>query len=223
MRKALWTRAIAAAVALMLSASACTTMNPYTGESQVSNTTKGATIGALGGAAIGALSGKHDRAERAAIGAGIGALAGGSVGYYMDTQEAKLRQQLQGTGVSVTRVGDNIVLNMPNNITFQVDRSEIKPDFFAVLTSVALVLKEYEKTIVQVAGHTDSTGSDAYNQTLSEQRAHAVASYLGAQGVQQVRLLVVGFGETHPIADNTTEAGRAQNRRVEITLSPVTG
>jgi outer membrane protein OmpA-like peptidoglycan-associated protein len=206
----------------MLTASACT-LNPYTGESQVSNTAKGAGIGAAVGAGLGALSGKHDRAERAAIGAGIGALAGGSVGYYMDTQEAKLRQQLQGTGVSVTRVGDNIVLNMPNNITFQVDRSEIRPDFFGVLTSVSLVLKEYEKTIVQVAGHTDNTGSDAYNQTLSEKRAQAVGSYLQAQGEQQVRLLIVGFGETHPIADNSTPDGRAQNRRVEITLSPVTG
>jgi outer membrane protein OmpA-like peptidoglycan-associated protein len=207
----------------MFGASACTTMNPYTGQTQVSNATKGAAIGAVGGAAVGALSGKHDRAERAAIGAGIGALAGGSVGYYMDTQEAKLRQQLQGTGVSVTRVGDNIVLNMPNNITFDTNQSDIRPDFYGVLTSVSLVLKEYEKTIVQVAGHTDNTGSDAYNQTLSEKRAQAVGSYLGAQGVQQVRLLVVGFGETHPVADNSTDSGRAQNRRVEITLSPVTG
>jgi outer membrane protein OmpA-like peptidoglycan-associated protein len=222
MRKASWIRAIAATAAVTLTISACTTVNPYTRETQVSKAGKGAAIGAAAGAAVGALSGKHDRAERAAIGAGIGALAGGSVGYYMDVQEAKLRQQLEGSGVSVTRVGDNIVLNMPGNITFDTDRTEIRPDFFDVLTSVGLVLKEYEKTLVEVAGHTDNTGADSYNQSLSERRAGAVAAYLQAQGVQPVRLLVVGLGETHPIADNSTAEGRAQNRRVEITLSPLT-
>jgi outer membrane protein OmpA-like peptidoglycan-associated protein len=212
---------VAVAVVVALTGSACT-VNPYTRESQVSKAGIGAGVGAAVGAGIGALSGKHDRAKRAAIGAGIGALAGGSVGYYMDVQEAKLRQQLEGTGVSVTRVGDNIVLNMPGNITFATNSTEIRPDFFSVLTSVGLVLKEYEKTLVEVSGHTDNTGADAYNQSLSEKRAGAVASYLQAQGIQQVRFLVVGLGETHPIADNNTEAGRAQNRRVEIMLSPLT-
>jgi outer membrane protein OmpA-like peptidoglycan-associated protein len=222
MRKAVWIRAIAGSTALAMLLAGCTTINPYTGETQVSDVTKGAAIGAAAGAAIGAVSGKRNRGQRAIIGAGIGALAGGSVGYYMDTQEAKLRQQLAGTGVSVTRSGNNIVLNMPGNITFEVDRSEIRPDFFSVLTSVGLVLKEYEKTLVEVAGHTDNTGADAYNQQLSEKRAQAVASYLQAQGVQPVRFLVVGYGETRPIANNSTPEGRSQNRRVEITLVPVT-
>lgn len=222
MRKKLSTPTVAATAALALLVSSCTTINPYTRETQVSSAAKGAGIGAAAGAAIGAVSGKHDRGKRAIIGAGIGALAGGSVGYYMDVQEAKLRQRLEGTGVSVTRVGDNIVLNMPGNVTFQVDRAEIRPDFFDVLSSVALVLTEYDKTLVDIAGHTDSTGSDSYNQALSERRAQAVASYLRAQGVQPVRFQVSGYGETRPLADNSSDQGRAQNRRVEITLVPVT-
>jgi len=221
-KKPLPIRAAATATALALFFSGCTTINPYTRETQVSKAAIGAGIGAAGGAAIGAISGSHDRGKRAIIGAGIGALAGGSVGYYMDVQEAKLRQRLEGTGVSVTRVGDNIVLNMPGNVTFQVDRSEIRPEFFNVLSSVALVLTEYEKTLVDVAGHTDNSGSESYNQALSQRRAQAVASYLQAQGVQPVRLQVSGYGEMRPIADNATEQGRAQNRRVEITLVPVT-
>jgi outer membrane protein OmpA-like peptidoglycan-associated protein len=222
MRNRLPIRATAAVAATLLSLGGCITINPYTRETQVSKAAIGAGIGAAGGAAIGAISGSHDRGKRAIIGAGIGALAGGSVGYYMDVQEAKLRQRLEGTGVSVTRVGENIILNMPGNVTFQVDRSEIRPDFFNVLSSVAVVLVEYEKTLVDVSGHTDNTGSESYNQALSQRRAQAVASYLQAQGVQPVRLQVSGYGETRPIADNATEQGRAQNRRVEITLVPVT-
>jgi outer membrane protein OmpA-like peptidoglycan-associated protein len=138
-------------------------------------------------------------------------------------QEAKLREQLQGTGVSVTRVGDEIVLNMPGNVTFQTDSSDLNPQFFSVLDSVALVLKEYDKTIVEVVGHTDSTGSAEYNQALSERRAATVASYVNARGIDQQRILAFGRGLTQPIADNATAAGRAQNRRVELTLSPITG
>ena len=215
-------RITAAATAVVLLFSACTTINPYTRETQVSSAAKGAAIGGAAGAVLGAVSGSHDRGKRAIIGAGIGAIAGGSVGYYMDVQEAKLRQRLEGSGVSVTRVGDNIVLNMPGNVTFQVDRAEIRPDFFNVLSSVAVVLAEYDKTLVDVAGHTDNTGSESYNQALSQRRAQAVASYLQAQGVQPVRLQVTGYGETRPIADNSSEQGRSQNRRVEITLVPVT-
>jgi len=221
MRTALWARLVAAATIVTM-AGGCTTINPYTRETEVSKATKGAAIGAAAGAAVGAISGKHDRGKRAIIGAGIGAIAGGGVGYYMDVQEAKLRQQLEGTGVSVTRVGNNIILNMPSNVTFQVDRSDIRPEFYDVLTSVALVLKEYPKTLVEVAGHTDSTGSDSYNQSLSERRSSAVAGYLQAQGVQPVRFQVIGWGESRPLADNSTDAGRQQNRRVEITLIPVT-
>jgi outer membrane protein OmpA-like peptidoglycan-associated protein len=202
----------------------CQTTNPYTGETETSKTTKGAAIGAASGAVLGVLTGddSKERRKRALIGAGAGALAGGAVGNYMDRQEAKLRQQLQGTGVSVTRVGDEIVLNMPGNVTFQTDSSDLKPEFFDVLNSVALVAKEFDKTVVQVVGHTDSTGSDSYNQTLSERRAATVTSYLNNQGVSSQRTLAFGRGESQPVADNSTSQGRAVNRRVELTLSPIT-
>ena len=142
---------------------------PLYGERQVSKTTKGAGIGAAVGAVAGILTGddSRERRKRALIGAGVGALAGGAVGNYMDRQEAKLRQQLQGTGVSVTRNGNNITLNMPGNITFKTDSADLRPDFFDVLNSVSMVLKEYDKTILEVAGHTDSTGSDQSQPALS--------------------------------------------------------
>jgi len=199
---------------------ACTT-NPFTGERQVSKTAAGAGIGAATGAAIGALAGR-DRAKGALIGAGAGALAGGAVGAYMDIQESKLRDQLRGTGVSVTRQGDLLILNMPGNLTFATDSAQIKPSFYEVLNSVALVLKEYNKTIIEVMGHTDSTGSDSYNQTLSDKRADSVAEYLVAQKIDTRRVLADGFGESHPIASNDTAEGRQQNRRVELRLVPIT-
>jgi len=202
-------------------ATACTTINPYTGEQQTSKAVKGAAIGAAAGAAVGLLT-KGDKLENALIGAGVGAIAGGSVGYYMDVQEAKLRQRLQGTGVSVTRMGNNITLNMPGNVTFATNSADLNAQFFNVLDGVAIVLKEYDKTVVEVAGHTDSTGSVQYNQTLSERRAQSVASYLASQGIKRERLLTVGAGMHHPIASNAPEAGRAANRRVEITIVPVT-
>lgn len=200
---------------------ACTTTNPYTGEEQTSKATTGAAIGAATGAVAGLLTGDHS-AKRAVIGAGIGALAGGSAGAYMDKQEAELRRKLQGTGVSVSRQGDNITLNMPGNVTFQTDSADLNARFFEVLDSVALVLEEYDKTIVHVNGFTDSTGPADYNQALSERRASSVASYLRSQGIQPQRLMTRGFGERHPVASNDTAAGREQNRRVEITLEPVT-
>ena len=202
------------------------TINPYTGEKQASKASIGAGIGAVAGAAVGALAGggsSKERRKKALIGAGVGALAGGGVGYYMDVQEAKLRAQLEGTGVSVTRVGDEIVLNMPGNVTFATNSADVKSDFFGVLNSVALVLKEYDKTVIEIAGHTDSSGSESYNQSLSERRANSVGQYLGSQGLDRRRILTVGYGESHPIADNATAAGRQQNRRVELTLSPITG
>ena len=197
----------------------CTT-NPYTGEEEASNTAKGAGIGALAGAAIGAIAG-GDR-KSALIGAGIGALGGGAVGYYMDQQENKLRAELANTGVSVTRNGDNIILNMPGNITFATDSSNISSDFYGVLTSVSKVINEFEKTYVDVTGHTDSTGAEDYNMQLSVARANSVATYLKSQGVLAERIYTNGMGETQPIADNDTPAGRAQNRRVEIMLTPLT-
>ncbi len=203
----------------------CQTVDPYTGETQTSSTTKGAAIGAGAGALLGILTGDDstERRQRALIGAGVGALAGGAVGNYMDRQEAELRQRLEGTGVSVTRVGDEIVLNMPGNITFETDSANLNPRFFEVLDSVALVAAEYDKTIVEVEGHTDSTGSAEYNQALSERRAATVATYLVNRGIDQQRILAYGRGFSEPIADNSTAAGRAMNRRVELRFSPITG
>jgi outer membrane protein OmpA-like peptidoglycan-associated protein len=203
---------------------ACTTLDPYTREEKTASATKGAAIGAAAGAVIGLISGDDavERRQRALIGAGIGALAGGSVGYYMDRQEAELRAELEGTGVSVTRIGENITLNMPGNVTFALDSADLNPAFFDVLNSVAKVLDKYEKTVIEVAGHTDSTGSEEYNQRLSERRAASVARFLESQGVMSQRIITVGMGESRPIADNSTADGRAANRRVELTLVPVT-
>ena len=205
-------------------ASGCETLDPYTGESEKSKATKGALIGAAAGAVVGLVSGDDslERKQHALIGAGVGALAGGSIGYYMDRQEAKLRAELQGTGVSVTRIGDNITLNMPGNVTFATDSSDLNPAFFEVLGSVGKVLDEFEQTIVEVAGHTDSTGSNEYNQNLSVRRASSVSQYLQAQGVMDQRLISVGMGESRPVADNSSAAGRQANRRVEITMVPLT-
>ena len=197
--------------------------NPFTGQTQLSNTAGGAVLGAGGGAVGGALIGSAvgDARVGALIGAGVGALSGGAIGNYMDQQEAQLRAQLQGTGVSVTRVGDNIVLNMPSNITFGVDQSNIQPQFQETLRSVALVLQEFDQTLVDILGYTDSTGSDSYNLTLSQQRATSVQRSLAQFGVDPRRFFVEGRGEANPIADNSTEAGRSQNRRVEIRIIPI--
>jgi outer membrane protein OmpA-like peptidoglycan-associated protein len=216
--------AIASLVASAISLQACTTLDPYTREEKTSNATKGAAIGAAVGAVLGIATSKDkkDRKERALKGAGIGAIAGGGVGYYMDVQEAKLRQQLENTGVSVTRNGDNIILNMPSNITFEVNRSDVKSNFAEVLHSVSLVLNEYKSTMIEVAGHTDSSGSESYNQMLSQQRAQSVTNILMNNGIQPVRIDTVGYGESRPIASNSSPAGRQQNRRVELTLLPYT-
>jgi outer membrane protein OmpA-like peptidoglycan-associated protein len=215
------TKRIAASALVVVAMYGCTTVNPYTHEQQTSKATKGAGIGAAAGAVAGLLT-KGDKLQNALIGAGVGALAGGGVGYYMDVQEAKLRQRLEGTSVSVTRVGDNITLNMPSSITFALNSSDLNSQFYSALDGVGMVLKEYDKTVIEVAGHTDSSGSDQYNQALSERRAQAVASYLASHGVKQERLMTVGAGETHPIASNDTEQGRAANRRVELTIVPIT-
>jgi outer membrane protein OmpA-like peptidoglycan-associated protein len=200
------------------------TYDPYTGEKEVSKTTKGAAIGAGVGVAVGLITGdsSSERKRRAIQLGAAGGIVGGGVGNYMDRQEAKLRAQLQGTGVSVTRSGDNIILNMPGNVTFQSNSADINASFYPVLNSVALVLKEFDKTVVDVAGHADSTGADDKNLELSQRRAGSVSSYMGAQAVNSQRLIAVGYGETRPIATNDTAEGRQQNRRVEITLVPVT-
>lgn len=212
---------LVAAAALL---AACTT-DPFTGEQKVSNTAIGAGTGALLGTAAGLIIGQNTSAstrKAMLIGAGVGALAGGGVGLYMDNQEAKLRQRLQGSGVSVTRVGNDIILNMPSNITFDTDQSAIKPRFYDTLNSVAIVLNEFNRTLVDVTGHTDSTGSSSHNQQLSERRAASVAEYLVAQGNNPKRFQVIGMGQTEPVASNSTPEGRAQNRRVEIRIVPLT-
>ena len=211
-------------ISIVLLLSACTTLDPYTREEKTSNAAKGAAIGAAAGAAVGLITGDDsaERKKRALILAGVGAVAGGGVGAYMDQQEMKLRQKLEGTGVSVTRIGDNITLNMPGNVTFAVDSSDISSSFYPVLDSVALVLNEFDKTLVEVAGHTDSTGSEAYNQSLSNRRATSVSAYLTSREVRADRLISVGAGESRPIATNDTADGRQLNRRVEITIVPVT-
>jgi outer membrane protein OmpA-like peptidoglycan-associated protein len=186
---------------------ACTT-DPYTGQRRINNTAVGIIGGALGGYLLGDLVGGHgDRTEKV-IGAGIGAIAGGAVGAYMD--------------VDVIRQGDDLILRMPSGITFPVDRYDIQPQFRSTLDGVAQTLASYNQTYIDVLGHTDSDGSDAYNQTLSERRAGAVADYLAMRGVARARMGIRGFGETAPIASNATIEGKAQNRRVEIKVVPVT-
>lgn len=211
-----------AALAASVAVTGCTT-NPYTGDKQASKAAWGAAIGALSVAAVGAATGdnKKDRRERALKGAAIGGVVGGGVGAYMDAQEKKLREKLQSTGVGVKKNADgSIELIMPGNITFPTGQSAIKPDFFDTLNSVALVLKEYNKTSITVSGHTDNVGKDDLNQKLSQDRANSVAQYLSSQGVDGGRISAVGKGKSEPIADNATENGRAQNRRVEITINP---
>lgn len=201
--------------------SGCTT-NPYTGEREAGKSGIGAGLGAALGAGVGVLSSsKKDRGKGALIGAAAGAALGGGAGYYMDVQEAKLRDKMKGTGVSVTREGDNIVLNMPNNVTFDSSSSTLKPAGANTLSGVAMVLKEYPKTAVNVAGYTDSTGTRQLNMTLSQQRADNVGSSLISQGVAANRIRTTGMGPDNPIASNSTTEGKAQNRRVEITLSPL--
>lgn len=198
----------------------CTTADPYSGDKKTSNTTKGAVTGAAVGAVLGAIINHDDREKGAAIGAALGGAAGGGYGYYMDRQEAMLRQKLAGTGVSVAREGDTITLIMPGNITFDTGKFDVKAGFYPVLDSVATVLVEFDETIIAVAGFTDSVGSAVSNQTLSERRATSVGSYLMGKGITGGRVDARGYGEQYPIASNDTAEGRAQNRRVELQLVP---
>ncbi len=200
-----------------------TTTDPYTGEKKTTSTTLGALIGAGAGAAIGMISG-HDakqRRQRALVGAGVGALAGGAVGNYMDRQESELRALMRDSGVTVTRKGEDIVLNMPGNITFRTGSADLNAQFFKVLDGVAQVAKKYDKTIIEIAGHTDNVGGADFNRQLSQRRASAVAQYLMSKGVTEPRIITAAGGEDHPIASNSTDQGRAANRRVEVTLAPL--
>jgi len=215
---------IATALVGTLSLAGCAT---YTGQTTDPNDPNRARTGAIIGASIGAAAGlitgddARERRQRALVGVGVGALAGGAIGAYQDRQEAELRHRMAGTGVDVVRQGDNITLSMPGAITFGFDSAEVQPQFRPVLDNLAITLNEYNRTLIEVAGHTDSVGAADHNQRLSERRASNVANYLGSRGVMRDRMIVVGAGATRPIASNATEAGRAQNRRVEITLVPI--
>lgn len=202
--------------------SGCATRDAYTGEEKTSSATIGSIVGAIGGAAVGAAtSSKGDRNKGILIGATAGAIAGGSAGYYMDQQEEELRKQLEDSGVRVQRNGDEITLIMPGNITFEVGKSAVRSSFTKVLDSIALVLKEFDKTAIEITGHTDSTGSASYNQTLSEQRAEAVKGALLTRAIASGRIHSKGMGFREPIASNDTQSGRQSNRRVEMKLLPL--
>ncbi|EKP0262818.1 OmpA family lipoprotein [Aeromonas sobria] len=211
---------IVPAVALAVALSGCTT-NPYTGEQQTSKAVWGSLAGAATGAAVGAMSSsKGDRKKGIWTGVAAGAALGGGIGYYMDVQEAKLREKLQGTGVSVTRNGDELILNMPNSVTFDSSSSQLKAPGANTLSGVAMVVAEFDKTRLNVVGHTDSSGSRDLNMKLSRERADAVAAQLIGQGVSGSRISTRGVGPDQPIASNSTADGKAQNRRVTITLTP---
>lgn len=205
----------AVALGSLLLAGCASTGNPDTAK-----TRSGAAIGAGIGAVIGLLS-KGDKFDNAVIGAAIGGLGGAAIGSYQDQQERKLRAQLADTGVEVQRVGNNITLDMPGGVTFATNSSDINASFYPVLDKVAATLSEFNQTVIEVAGHTDSTGSRAYNMALSERRAGSVVNYLSSRGVAAGRMIAVGAGPDHPVDTNDTPQGRAQNRRVEITIVPV--
>ncbi|MDQ2993523.1 MAG: OmpA family protein [Pseudomonadota bacterium] len=196
----------------------CTTYNPNTGEERIDRTGTGIGLGALGGAIVGSALGST---QGAVIGAGLGAIAGGAIGADMDRQEAMLRQRLNHSGVRVVRTGDDIRLIMPGDITFGNDSANINPKFYRTLNSVAHVMRDFRNTTIRVAGFTSDSGSDEHNQMISEDRAENVAEYLVAQNVNPHRIHAVGYGKRYPIASNATAEGRAQNRRVEVTLHAI--
>jgi outer membrane protein OmpA-like peptidoglycan-associated protein len=216
---------VALAIATSLLLTSCAT---YTGQTNApddpNRTRNGALIGAAIGAVAGLLSGDDatERRQRALVGAGVGGLAGGAIGAYQDRQEAELRRRTAGTGIDVTRDGDVIKLNLPDGVTFDFGKANLKPQFYPALDQVASTMAEYNQTIVEVSGHTDSIGSDQANQTLSVQRANSVSNYLVGKGLLRERFEVVGMGERYPIASNDTDSGRAMNRRVEIRVVPLT-
>lgn len=224
MNKTWW---LAVPLAVAVGVSGCASNDGYQQQSSQqesgnTNTWGGAGIGAVAGAVAGALTGHGGSStrDRALIGAAAGAAIGGGVGAYMDSQEKELRNRLDGTGIGVERNGNNLILNMPSSVTFGFDSSELQTPARQALNDVNAVLRAYPDTRIGVAGYTDSTGAESYNQKLSERRAQAVASYLEQGGVESGRVSAVGYGESHPVASNDTDAGRAQNRRVEITLTP---
>ena len=217
-------KATAAALIATVTLGGCATYTGQTSDPNDPNRTRNnALIGAGIGAVAGLLSGGNatERRQRALVGVGVGGLAGGAIGAYQDRQEAELRRQTAGTGIDVSREGDVIKLNLPDGVTFDFGKSDLKPQFYPALNNVASTLAQYNQTIVEVAGHTDSVGGDAVNQRLSEQRAASVGNYLIGQGLVRERFEIIGMGKNYPIADNNTDAGRALNRRVEIRVLPL--
>lgn len=196
----------------------CSTVNPYTGQSEVSDATVGTGLGAMSGAAVGAIAGGG---RGALIGGVVGGLAGGLIGNSLDKQNAELRNSLVGTGVQVRQEGNTIQLVMAADVTFNFNQADVRSGFYPTLSSVANVLRKYNKTSITIVGFTDNVGGDGYNQVLSEKRAHSVGEYLISQGVSPARIFTQGMGKRYPVASNDTAAGRAQNRRVEITLRPI--
>ncbi len=199
--------------AVSLSLTACT-------GTTLTKAQQGAIIGGVTGAVIGKTT-SNNKTKRAILGGAVGAAAGAAIGAYMDKQEQTLRDTMQGSGIEIDRQGDNIVLNMPDSITFDTAKSDLKSQFHPVLNSLATTLVQYDQTKIKIAGHTDSRGGDHYNQTLSQQRANSVKNFLSGRGVNYGRMYSHGYGESRPVADNSTQSGMAQNRRVEITLVPV--
>jgi outer membrane protein OmpA-like peptidoglycan-associated protein len=213
----LLTAALASASLLL---SGCESLQSAATDPDTQKTRRGAAIGAGVGAVAGLLTG-GDKLQRALIGAAVGGLAGGAIGNYQDRQERKLREELANSGVDVVRQGANITLDIPGGVTFAVDSAVVNAGFRPILDRVAATLVEYDQTLIEVAGHTDSTGAESYNQSLSERRASAVAAYLASRGVPMRRMVTLGAGELHPVASNNTADGREQNRRVEVTIVPV--
>ena len=206
----------AAALSLIV-VSGCVT-DPNTGEKKVSRT----AIGGIGGAGLGYLLGGVIGGKTGRIvGAGLGGVAGGVVGYQMDKQIKELKEQIAGSGVDVTQEGNGILVNLPD-VTFAVDSTVISPSFQTTLDKVAQSMNQYPNSLIDIYGHTDSTGSDAYNMDLSKRRADAVARYLIMRGVSSTRIQTQGMGKNYPVATNDTPEGRALNRRVEIKITPVT-
>jgi outer membrane protein OmpA-like peptidoglycan-associated protein len=216
---------LATVVAASLLLGGCATYTGQTSDPDDPNRTRrGALIGAGVGALVGILSGDDalERRQRALAGAGVGAITGGAVGAYQDRQEAELRRRTAGTGIDVSRDGDVIKLNLPDAVTFDFNSASLKPQFRPALDGVASTLADYPQTVVEISGHTDSVGSDAYNQRLSEDRAGSVANYLVGKGLVRERFEIVGMGKRYPVASNDTDDGRARNRRVEIRVVPLT-
>ncbi|MEX2520172.1 MAG: OmpA family protein [Paracoccaceae bacterium] len=184
---------------------------------------RSAGAGVLGGGALGAGIGALIGGRQGAlIGAGVGAIAGAGVGTYLNQQQRDLERNLEGTGATVTNTGDALLVNLPSEVTFAFDRADIQPRFVEPLTRVARTLAQYESSVIDIVGHTDSVGAENYNLQLSQRRADSVSQFITARGVLPARVVAYGQGETQPIATNETESGRAQNRRVEIVITPIT-